>query len=686
MKKRRLCSAMLAMVMVLGGCQSASQTSQTQTEQTQTSAASSQAELSKEDSTSDQETTEQATTASEETSSQSNEGKNGYQAGTYSAQAKGNNGDVKVEVEFSADAIVKVTVTEHQETPGLSDPAIEKIPQRIVDGQTLHVDAISGATNTSNAILEAVADCVVQAGGDAEALKTKQAQANTAVEEMTVDVVVVGGGASGSGAALAAAEKGANVVLLEKAAGVSGAGTMAGVMFADHSSLQKEAGKEVDTEWLYDQYIMDSNYNANAALVTRVISESSATVEWLMENGVRLTLLDAGYGAQYNHKGMPTTAHGYADGGSTAIQTLHEKIEELGGQVLYETPGEELIFDADGKVAGVIAKKADGTTLNIHAKSVILATGGFGGNKEMMAEYFGEKAGTGLVGTATGDGLKMAWSAGAAEHGSHVAQWFGMKYDSAKSKEMPNGTGKLTELVRNPLLFVDKNGNRFGNEEEAYESAALGTMMYNLPDAKMYIVLDQGVVNDVAEKGLAEVFVDRWAHFYGQGVSYVENGKTVDLDASTEKLRTPTDYTETLEEAVKAGLVYKADSIEELAQTLGMDNLTDTINTYNQLCSDKNDTEYHKDAQFLYAVDEGPYYVVETALRCLGTLGGIKINENMQAVDEQNNPVANLYAVGADAGGMYGNSYVMFEGGTLGFAYISGKIAGECAADNALGQ
>ena len=120
-----------------------------------------------------------------------------------------------MEVEFSADAIVKVTVTEHQETPGLSDPAIEKIPQRIVDGQTLHVDAISGATNTSNAILEAVADCVVQAGGDAEALKTKQAQANTAVEEMTVDVVVVGGGAAGLSAAIAAAEAGADVVIVE---------------------------------------------------------------------------------------------------------------------------------------------------------------------------------------------------------------------------------------------------------------------------------------------------------------------------------------------------------------------------------------------------------------------------------------------------------------------------------------
>lgn len=667
---------MLAVTMVLAGCQSGSPqgTETGATESVSQTAAETEAQT---------ETQTEAQTSGE---SQNISANAGYQAGTYSAQAKGNNGDVKVEVEFSEDAIVKVTVTEHQETAGLSDPAIEKIPERIVEGQTLNVDAVSGATNTSNAILEAVADCVNQAGGDAEGLKTKVAEVNTAVEEMTVDVVVVGGGASGSGAALAAAGKGAKVVLLEKAAGVSGAGTMAGVMFADHSSLQKEAGKEVDTEWLYDQYITDSNYNANAALVTKVISESSATVEWLMDNGVRLTLLDAGYGAQYNHKGMPTTAHGYTDGGSAAIQTLHERIEELGGQVLYETPGEELIFDAEGKVAGVKAKKADGTTLNIHAGSVILATGGFGGNKEMMAEYFGEKAGTGLVGTATGDGLKMAWSAGAAEHGSNVAQWFGMKYDSAKTKEMPNGTGRLTELVRNPLLFVDKYGNRFGNEEEAYESAALGTMMYNLPDAKMYIVLDQGVVDEIAEKGLAEVFVDRWAHFYGQGVSYVENGRTVDLDASTENLRTPRDYTETLEEAVTAGVAYKADSIEELAKIVGMDNLVETVNTYNQLCENSNDTQYHKDAKFLYAVDEGPYYVVETALRCLGTLGGVKINENMQAVDEQNVPVANLYAVGADAGGMYGNSYVMFEGGTLGFAYISGRIAGECAADHALGQ
>lgn len=656
MKRKTLGCGLLALTLIMGGCQ-------TQTV-SQTDAASSAASSA-------------AESGGEESSS-------GYQAGTYTAEADGNNGPVKVSAEFSGDAILSITVDEHQETTGLADPAIEKIPERIIEGQTLNVDAISGATNTSNAILTAVANCVEQAGGNVESLKTVTAAQSSEIVEMEADVVVVGGGASGSGAALSAAQSGAKVVLLEKAASVSGAGTMAGVLFADHSSLQKEAGKEVDSEWLYDQYITDSNYNANASLVSKVISESAETVDWLIENGVNLTLLDAGYGAQYNHVGMPTTAHGYSDGGTAAIQHLHDALTELGGEVMYETPGTELIFDEDGRVAGVTAKKADGTTINIRSGSVILATGGFGGNKEMMAEYFGERAGTGLVGTATGDGLNMAWSAGAAELGSNVAQWFGMKYDGAKSKAMPNGTGDLTNLVRNPLLFVDKYGNRFGNEEEAYESAALGTMMYNLPDAQMFIVLDQGIVDAVAERGLADVFVDRWAHFYGQNVTYVENGHVKSLDADTEALRTPMDYTSTLEEAVAAGLAYKADSMEELATLLDMPALTETVNSYNKLCAAGQDTDFYKDVKFLNAVDEGPYYVVETALRCLGTLGGVKIDENMQAVTEENLPIDNLYVVGADAGGMYGNSYVMFEGGTLGFAYISGKVAGENAAANAL--
>lgn len=605
-----------------------------------------------------------------------------YTSGVYTGVGSGKNGDIKVEVKFSANEIVSVKVGAHNETEGICEPAIERIPAKIVEGQTLNVDTVTGATYTSNGILDAVAAAVQQAGGDAAVLRNKaKAAVEKKVESITADVVVVGAGASGSAAAVAAVEKGAHVVLLEKAAGVSGAGTMAGVLFADHSSLQIAAGKEVDSAWIYDQYTKDSKYFSNSRLVSAIIHKSASTVDWLIKNGVRLTLLDAGYGAQYNHVGMPATAHGYVDGGAVALKTLHEKVKAYGGQVMYETPGESLIRDANGKVAGVVARKADGTELRISAKSVVLATGGFGGNAEMMEEVFGKKAGTGLVSTATGDGIKMAWSAGAQKTGLNVAQWFGMKYDAANSKKMKS-TSELNELVRNPLLFVNKEGKRFGSEEEAYESAALGTMMYNQPDAEMFIVLDQGIIKKVAEKGLAEVFVDRWAHMYGKGIIYSEAGRKTDIDAATKAWRAPKDYTSVMEAAVQAGVAVKANTIEELSKLLNAPYLVKEVANYNAMAAKGKDTQFYKDSKFMNAVNQGPYYAVIVKLRCLGTLGGVAINEDIQAVDMNGKAIDNLWVAGADAGGMYGNNYVMFEGGTLGFAYNSGRIAGENAAAN----
>ena len=623
--------------------------------------------------------------ASNETETNTNE-KSLYEAGVYTGTAMGNNGEIKVEVEFSDTKILSVTVLEHHETEGLAEPAIERIPSGIVDNQTLAIDTVAGATNVSNGILDAVADCVAQAGGDVESLKVKEESTTAAqVEEITTDVVVVGAGASGSAAAVAASEAGAKVILLEKAPSVSGAGSMAGVIFADHSSLQVEANDTADSDWLYETYIKESGYFANARLVRTIIEKSSSTIDWLIEQGVNLNLLEAGHGAQYKHVGMPTTAHGYADGGTVAISTLHEKVIENGGTVMYETPGESLIIDETGTVTGVVAKKADGTTLRISAKSVILSTGGYGGNAEMMAEHFGEEAGTGLIATATGDGLKMAWSAGAAELGTDVAQWFGMTYEAEAKKKMKDSSS-LTNLVRNPLLFVNNKGYRFGNEEEAYESAALSTMIYTQPNAEMYIILDQGIVKEVAEKGLASVFADRWGHLYGKGVSYIEAGHLQDLDTMAEENRAPFDYTDVLEDAVQAGVAFKADSIEELAELIETPYLATEVANYNQMAKDGEDTQFFKDAKYMYALENAPYYAVKVKTRCLGTLGGVAINENIQAVDEAGNAIDNLWVTGADAGGMYGNNYVTFEGGTLGFAYNSGRIAGENAAVNALNK
>ncbi|MDO5293532.1 MAG: FAD-dependent oxidoreductase [bacterium] len=606
-----------------------------------------------------------------------------YKAGTYTGEGTGNNGVVKVEVTFSENKIEKVEVKDNSETPTICAAPFERIPATVVEDQTLAVDTVTGATNSSNAVLTAIEDCVKQAGADPEVLKTASgAEKELVKEELTCDVVVVGAGAAGSAAALSAAENGAKVIIIEKTANVSGAGTMAGVLFADHSSLQKEAGKEVDSEWLYDEYVEASLSTCNTRLVTNIIQNSAKTVDWLLDSGVRLALLDAGHGAQYNHVGMPTTAHGYQDGGTVAIETLLEKVKENGGEVRFETTGQSIIKDNDGTVSGVIATTGDGKELHINAGSVVIATGGYGGNPEMMEKYFGTKAGTGLIASATGDGINMAWDAGAAEFGTEVAQWFGMKY-GPEAKQMENSK-ELTELVRNPLLFVNNRGQRFGNEEEAYESGALSSLMYSQPDGEMYIMVPESIVNEVKEKGLADVFVDRWAHMYGKGITFMESGHEQNIDKATEALRTPKDYTKTLEDAVKCGVAKKG-TIKDLAKELNMEYLNDEVARYNEFCKTGNDVDFHKDKKFLDSIgDNEQVYAVKVVTRCLGTLGGVKINENIQAVDNNDVAIPNLYVAGADAGGMYGNNYVVFEGGTLGFAYTSGRLAGENAAKNAV--
>ncbi|MDO5520477.1 MAG: FAD-dependent oxidoreductase [bacterium] len=608
-----------------------------------------------------------------------------YKAGTYTGEGTGNNGVVKVEVTFTENKIEKVEVKDNSETPAICGTPFERIPAGVVEGQTLVVDTVTGATNSSNAVLTAIEDCVKQAGVDPEVLKSaSSADKELVKEELSCDVVVVGAGAAGSAAALSAAENGAKVIIIEKTANVSGAGTMAGALFADHSSLQKEAGKEVDSEWLFDEYVKASLYTANARLVTNIIQNSAETVDWLLDSGVRLALLDAGHGAQYNHVGMPSTAHGYLDGGTVAIETLLEKVKENGGEVRFETTGQSIIKNEDGTISGVIATTNDGKELHINAGSVVIATGGFGGNAEMMEKYFGTKAGTGLIASATGDGINMAWEAGAAEYGTEVAQWFGMKF-GAEAKQMENSS-ELTELVRNPFLFVNNRGQRFGNEEEAYESSALSTLMYNQPDGEMYIMVPESIVEEVKEKSLANVFVDRWAHLYGQNVTFMEAGHVEDLDKSTEALRTPKDYTATLEDAVKCGVAKKG-TIKDLAKELNMEYLNDEVARYNEFCKTGVDTDFHKDKKFLDTIGENEQvYAVRVVARCLSTLGGVKINENIQAVDNNDIAIPNLYVAGADAGGMYGNNYVVFEGGTLGFAYTSGRVAGENAAKNAVSK
>lgn len=355
-----------------------------------------------------------------------------FKAGTYSEIGNGIGGDVVVEVTFTETEIEKIKVKEHNETDGISDKPISDIPKEIISEQSLAIDAISGATITSNAIISAVEDCVKQAGVNPDALKKEKTTVKGKDETTTTDVVVVGAGASGTSAALTALQDGSKVILLEKTAFPAGAGTAAGSMFSVNSRLQKENGEEVDPQWLYDQYMLTSNYHANGALVKNIINNSSETVDWLIDNGVKLTNLPAGMqgGSEKVMKEGQSTANAYVEGGIPAISGLHELFIASGGDLRYETPAFEII-EKDGKVIGVKATKPDGGILTINAKSVIITTGGFSNNPDMVKEYFPNNnlSNRDVVGGAEGDGLKMAWSIGAGRTGI-IPQNYGIMHKS----------------------------------------------------------------------------------------------------------------------------------------------------------------------------------------------------------------------------------------------------------------
>ena len=258
------------------------------------------------------------------------------------------------------------------------------------------------------------------------------------------------------------------------------------------STQQKEQNKVVDKEWLFKKFMETSNYHANARLVRKIMDESGETVDWMNENGAKLVLTDPGQSGQKALVGTPATIHGYVDGGSVALEKIRNQIETKGGKIMFETPAEQLIKDDKGNVTGVIAKKADGGELKIHAKSVILATGGYGGNAEMMKEHFGEKAGTGLISSATGDGLKMAWEAGAAELGTDLAQWYHYMPNPELSKKMENPY-VLWDLTALPLLWVNKNGERYINEDIVFDFAYGSSAIYEQPDASHWALFRRTV-------------------------------------------------------------------------------------------------------------------------------------------------------------------------------------------------
>lgn len=567
---------------------------------------------------------------------ESNTGETIYKAGTYTAIAAGHNGDIKVEVVFSDQSIESINVLEHSESAGISDAPIERIPKAVVEGQTLAVDTVAGATVTSKALLAAIEDAVVQAEGDVEALKANKGDKDAAKNdvELTTDVVVVGAGGAGLAAAASAYENGAEVIVLEKLATVGGSTALSGGgISATGTRFQEELGiNDSKKSWmtLWKERQATSNPNGKYPdydFVDKFMDAAVVTTEWLVDY----------VGHQYDRVegfGVDTAPriHFPKDddikGGTTLTQNIEKFLLDKGIEILTETKATELLTDNEGNVIGVVAEGKDGK-ITVHAKKVILAAGGYAKNEELLETYIPEAAGTADLSIAsagsTGDGIVMAEKVGAALYEEPWVMGVGVA-------TKVSGTGALG--MDWTKIYVNGEGERFMNEQIHY---AVATNK----------LIDQD---------------SRWA--------IIDSA-----DANTNLI-------DSLEAAISTDEVVKSDSFEGLAEAMGVpvDTFIQTMKEYNQGAAAGED-KMGKEAQHLIAVEKAPYYAVKLYPRTMGTFAGVKTNDSFQVLREDGSVVNNLYAAGENANKRIYNQVYM-SGSAVQFALTSGRLAGEHAAQS----
>ncbi len=561
---------------------------------------------------------------------------NMFKAGNYTATATGHNGDIKVEVIVDDTSITKVEILEHNESPSISDPAIERIPQSIVADQTLAVDTISGATVTSEAIIAAVTEALKQADGDIDALSVKKAREKTTSEtaEYTTDVVVIGGGGAGLAAAVSAHQNGAEVIVAEKMPQVGGNTLISGSAYnAVDPGRQEKQGIEDSIDKHFKQTYEGGDKEGNTDLIRALVEGAYPAIEWLESMGMEFkdevfTVLGGLWPRA--HKPVEPLGTGY-------INTYENYINENDGiEVLVDTEVTELIVNND-KVVGIKAQGLNGEVIINANNGVVIAAGGFGSNVEMRDEYNQTwPALTNIKTTnhtgATGDGIILAEQVNASLVGLEDIQLLPMG-----DPETGSLSGNIEQGVEN-RIFVNKDGNRFVDEGERRDVMTKALMEQE--DAFMWIVLDK--------------------HSYPTG-------------------DTKNNFNESIDELIEQGRAYKGDTLEELAEKIGVnpENLVKAVEKFNEAVENNESDEFGR-TLFDQKIDTAPFYAGGRVPTVHHTMGGIEINTDAQVLDKDGNIIPGLYAAGEVTGGIHGANRL--GGNALADIAVFGRIAGESAA------
>ena len=598
-----------------------------------------------------------------------------FTAGTYTAKADGRNAKIEVEVTFDDTSIQSVKILSHEETPGISDMPLERIPAQIVEKQSLAIDAVASATLTSNGILAAVEDCVKQAGGDVEALKAVKDEGEKEVKtvQQTAEVVIVGGGAAGMSAAISAAENGAkSIILLEKTATLGGNAAISGGFFdctvqngtreiemtpqqlheveriaalesknelmsqlLDTLNADLDAYKASGATYLFDspefaalQYYEESKFGANLELLYEMQVRALDVYKWFEGMGLDWSDLPnnmiGGMWRRFALVDNEIAGVGY-------FKLMEKVIKEKNYPVQYlmETAGKELMVK-DGRVVGIKAVGVDGTQYELTAeKGVLLASGGFSANAEMREKYnnkwsyVGEKLLSTSKPSMQGDGINMALAVG--------ADLVDMGNIQMLPIADPDDGTTITMLGNTTNLFFNKQGKRFVDETSNRDT--ITNAILEQDGSLMYILRSQ-------DNALLD-----------ENGCFVMSGLHID-------------------DLIANGDVITGDTIEELAEKLEIDPavLKKTVEDYNAAVESGEDKEFGRirfDANSAYL--NGPFYACPRKPASHNTKGGVVVNIKTEVLNTEGEVIPGLYAAGEVTGGRYRSG--MPEAFTTGYTF-----------------
>jgi len=500
-----------------------------------------------------------------------------------------------------------------------------------------------------------------------------------AVQKLTADIVVVGGGLSGLSAALTAVRSGASVIVFEKLPGLGGAGNYPEGSTGVGTRMQAKAGYNVTVQQVFDAAIDFHHWRANAAVLKELLANSGKTIDDIEDMGVEFK----GIKTMFPEEKSLHIWHCYKNNGASVVRAMQKEIYAKGGRIFLETPVTKLMTDKSGRVTGVYATDtAYGEKYEATAKGgVIIATGGFPTNKNMLKDYVSDSSGEGMLEPIflrgpmldgrNGDGINMAKNAGAGLAGMQaVAGNAPYLFDKVNPLiRQFNGADSLKQTrtaLSQPFLWVNQTGDRFYNESQGSSF----TNVYNAMTSNggvMYSIFDESMKQKMITSGPLTPF----------NAIVVVGQKMTELDHG-------------IENGIKQGYAFKADTLDELAKKIGVDanHLKASVSNVNKFAANKKDTEWGRKPEHLFAFqDQGPYYALKGIRAFFLTLGGVKINTEFQALSTHGQPVKGLYVTGQDMGGLYDSSYdLLVEGSASGFALTSGRLAAQNIIKNELGR